>query len=40
MLLCLTTGQRRQTIHKLDTDHIQEMEDRYKKNRDGQTQTN
>ena len=30
MLLCLTTGQRGETIHKLDTEHIQEMEDRYR----------
>ena len=30
VLLCLTTGQRGETIHKLDTEHIQEMEDRYR----------
>ena len=30
MLLCLTTGQRGETIHKLNTEHIQEMEDRYR----------
>ena len=30
MLLCLTTGQQGETIHKLDTEHIQEMEDRYR----------
>ena len=30
MLLCLTTGQRGQTIHKFDVNYIQEMDDRYR----------
>ena len=30
MLLCLTTGQRGQTIHKFDVNNIQEMSDRYR----------
>ena len=30
MLLCLTTGQRRHTIHKFDVNYIQEMSDRYR----------
>ena len=30
MLLCLTTGQRGQTIHKIDVNYIQEMDDRYR----------
>ena len=29
-LPCLTTGQRIQTIHKFDTNYIQDMEDRYR----------
>ena len=30
MLLCLTTGQRGQTIHKMDVSYIQEMDGRYR----------
>lgn len=30
MLLCLTTGQRGQTIHKFDNNYIQELSDRYR----------
>ena len=30
MLLCLTTGQRGQTIHKFDVNYIQAMDDRYR----------
>ena len=30
MLLCLTTGQRGQTIHKFHVNYIQEMDDRYR----------
>ena len=30
MLLCLTTGQRGQTIHTFDVNNIQEMDDRYR----------
>ena len=30
MLLCLTTGQRGQTIHKFDVNYIQEMNDSYR----------
>ena len=30
MLLCLTTGQRGQTIHKFDINYIQELHDRYR----------
>ena len=30
MLICLTTGQRGQTIHKMDVSYIQEMDGRYR----------
>ena len=30
MLLCLTTGQRGQNIHKIDVSYIQEMDDSYR----------
>ena len=30
MLLCLTTGQREQTIHKFDINYIQDLGDRYR----------
>ena len=30
MLFCLTTGQRGQTIHKMDVSYIQEMDGRYR----------
>lgn len=30
MLLCLTTGQRGQTIHKFDINYIQDLDDRYR----------
>ena len=30
MLICLTTGQRGQTIHKMDVSYIQEMNGRYR----------
>ena len=30
MLLCLTTGQRGQTLHKFDVNHIQDLEDKYR----------
>ena len=30
MLLCLTTGQRGQTIHKFDINYIQDLHDRYR----------
>ena len=30
LLLCLTTGQRRQSIHKMDVSYIQEMDGRYR----------
>ena len=30
MLLCLTTGQRGQTIHKMDVSYIQEIDSRYR----------
>ena len=30
MLLCLTTGQRGQTIHKFDINYTQDLDDRYR----------
>ena len=30
MLLCLTTGQRGQTLHKFDVNYIQEIGDKYR----------